>query len=168
MQASLCGRRLRSTKRRDQRAKRGRPARQRSQQTGHRRCAFVPKRGGSGGPQARGALESPPEDGTRHGRTEKRKAPSGLRSQDHRPDDKLDHGTGRLSPPSRRTAPGTTPEITQGRPWRREPESNRCKRICSPLRNHSAIAPKNQEINGRPAPESPQSGRSPPLDKRSL
>gem|GEM_PF-4602553 len=25
--------------------------------------------------------------------------------------------------------------------WRREPESNRCRRLCRPLHNHSAIAP---------------------------
>ena len=36
------------------------------------------------------------------------------------------------------------------RRWRPEPESNRRARICSPLRNHSAIGPPPAEMRGRP------------------
>ena len=48
-----------------------------------------------------------------------------------------------------------TPAFESGHPdrsgWRPEPESNRRARICSPLRNHSAIGPKRKRGNGRAA-----------------
>ena len=38
--------------------------------------------------------------------------------------------------------------------WRREPESNRCTRICSPLHHHSAIAPPKNRFSWRAGADS--------------
>src|SRR5947209_241831 len=40
--------------------------------------------------------------------------------------------------------------------WRREPESNRRRRICNPLHDHSAIAPINSGFAGRKCIEAQQ------------
>jgi hypothetical protein len=36
---------------------------------------------------------------------------------------------------------GTTLDLYSGTTQRRRPESNRCERLCRPLRNHSATSP---------------------------
>ena len=41
---------------------------------------------------------------------------------------------------------GRNPQVAQK--WRPEPESNRRKRICSPVRNHSAIGPCADPVEG--------------------
>ena len=42
--------------------------------------------------------------------------------------------------------------------WRRRPESNRCTRICNPLRNHSATSPAGRELYGS-GPGASRAGR---------
>lgn len=44
--------------------------------------------------------------------------------------------------------------------WRPEPESNRRARICSPLRNHSAIGPPHRHVRGEADSVNPIRGYS--------
>ena len=48
-----------------------------------------------------------------------------------------------FEPPTQRlTAACSTTELLRKRYWRRGPDSNRCTRLCRPLRSHSATAPR--------------------------